>query len=420
MIQTSREAKQNEAECREIERRVHERREIERCVVGAMLFFAEAAEFAAGELDGTEFMCRDLRVQFDAVSEMVMAGIPCDPLTLAEQLAKRGKLEAAFGAVGIANTFEAVPNAAHVRYYVQQLQALHQRDELRRLSDRLKHQAEDSTFEPSETIDSVLNELEALRAGNVRQTELITSEEALQAMEQRAEDPAGIVATGLSELDRQLRGGMRAGQLIVCGGRPGTGKSALMSQVVLNAARGHRPGLIASLEMTAGEIAERGLKTIGRQQFAELPVWFSEAAEFSKLVALIRLAKRRHSIRLAVVDYLQLMESPIGRNELRERQVATMSRGLKRLAMELQIPILLGSQLNRESEKRGRPSLADLRESGAIEQDADIVILISGDVETDERELIIAKHRGGACGIVRTTFDRPRFSFNCEPWTGNL
>ena len=137
-------------------------------------------------------------------------------------------------------------------------------------------------------------------------------------------------------------------------------------------------------------------------------------------MAQIRLAKRRHSIELAAVDYLQLIESPKERNELRERQVATMSRGLKRLSMELQIPILLGSQLNRESEKRGRPSLADLRESGAIEQDADIVILIAGDVETDERELIIAKHRGGACGIVRAAFDRPKFWFSSEPWTGKL
>jgi len=112
--------------------------------------------------------------------------------------------------------------------------------------------------------------------------------------------------------------------------------------------------------MMAGEIAERGLKTIQRQRFAELPVWFSECGEFSKLAGMIRLATRRHSIQLACVDDLQLIESPIGRNELRERQVATMSRSLKRLAMELQIPILLGSQLNRESEKRSRPSLADL------------------------------------------------------------
>ena len=398
------------------------RRSIEAAIVGSMVLFdgQDAAEFAAGELSGVEFSCTDLQTQFRAVCDMVAAGIPCDAITLSEQLAKRGRLEAAGGAGGVAEVLEAVPHSAHVRFYIQQLQAIHQRDCLRLLCDRLRHRAEDPTQCPNETIAGVLNELEALRAGNVRKSDLITATDALQAMEQRADDPAGIVATGLSELDRQLRGGMRGGQLIVIGGRPGLGKSALMAQMILNAARHHRAGLVCSLEMTAGEIAERGLKTFSRQRFAELPVWFTEAGEFSKLAALIRLAKRRHSIELAAVDYLQLMESPIGRNELRERQVATMSRGLKRLAMELQIPILLGSQLNRESEKRGRPSLADLRESGAIEQDADIVILISGDVETDERELIIAKHRGGACGIVRATFDRPKFWFDCEQWTGAL
>ena len=395
-----------------------DRRSIEAAIVGSMVLFdgQAAAEFAAGELTGAEFSFPDLQTQFRVVCEMTAAGVPCDVITLSNELAKRGQLNAA----AVAEVLEAVPHAAHVRFYVEQLLAIHQRDELRRLSDRLRLRADDPTVEPSETIAGILGELEAIRAGNVRQNELITAGDALQAMEQRAEDPAAVVATGLSELDRQLRGGLRPGQLIVIGGRPGLGKSALMAQIILNAARSHRAGLICSLEMTAGEIAERGLKTIGRQRFAELPVWFSEASEFSKLVALIRLARRRHSIQLAAVDYLQLMESPIGRNELRERQVATMSRGLKRLAMELQIPILLGSQLNRESEKRGRPSLADLRESGAIEQDADIVILLAGDVETDERELIVAKHRGGACGIVKATFDRPKFSFSCEPWLGKF
>lgn len=398
------------------------RRNIEAAVIGSMVLFdgQDAAEFAAGELSGIEFSCTDLRIQFVTIRDMVAAGVPCDAITLSEQLAKRGRLEAAGGASVIAEILEAVPHAAHCRFYVEQLQAHHQRDSLRLLSDRLRHRAEDPTQCPSETIAAVLSELEAIRAGSVRQSDLISAAEALEAFDKRNDDPAMVVPTGLSELDRQLNCGLRGGQLIVIGGRPGLGKSALMSQTVLNSARSHRPGLIATLEMQSGEHAGRALKTINRQRFAELPVWFSECTDFSKLVARIRLAKRRHSIQLAAVDYLQLIESPREKNTLREQQVAAMSRGLKLLAMELQIPILLGSQLNRESEKRGRPSLADLRESGAIEQDADIVILISGDVETDERELIIAKHRGGACGIVKATFDRPKFWFACEPWTGDL
>jgi len=401
-----------------------DRRNIESAVLGSMVLMdsSEAAEFAAGELDGREFMLPGHRAIFRAVCSMTQRGIPVDAITLADELIRVGDFEQAGGLTGLTEIVEAVPNAAHVRYYVCQLQAIHQRDGLLLMSERMKRLAEDPTCDPSQTINAILSDLETIRAGNVRQSELITAGEALEAFDRRNNDPAAVIPTGISELDRQLFGGLRGGQLVVIGGRPGLGKSALMSQIVFNASKNYRPGLIVSLEMESGEIAGRGLKTIQRQRFAELPVLFSECGEFSKLVSLIRLAKRRHGIQLAAVDYLQLIDSPIGKNELRSSQIGAMSKALKRLAMELQIPILLGSQLNRESEKRGRPSLADLRESGAIEQDADIVVLLSGDAETDERELIVAKHRGGPCGIVRTTFDRPKFWFNdsVEPWTGSL
>jgi replicative DNA helicase len=396
------------------------RRSIEAAVLGSMTMMPAAADYVAAELSGAEFSCADLRIQFRAVCNMTAAGVPCDPVTLRDQLASAGELAAAGGETVIREVLEAVPHAAHCRYYVQQLQELHQRDSLQRIGERLGHMADDPTTDPSETIDAILNELEVVRAGNVNASELKTAAEAVFEADKRSNDPRKIIQTGLPDLDRLLNGGLRGGQLVVWGGRPGLGKTAAMCQVIFNAGWNRLPGLIASLEMTSGEIAERGLKQMDRQQFAELPVHFSECSEFSKLVAMIRLAKRRHGIQLAAVDYLQLIESPINRGELRERQIANMSRGLKRLAMELQIPILLGSQLNRESEKRGRPSLADLRESGAIEQDADIVILIAGDAESDERELIVAKHRGGPCGMVRATFDRPNFRFSCEPWTGSL
>ncbi|MFN8707634.1 MAG: replicative DNA helicase, partial [Planctomyces sp.] len=337
-----------------------DRRLVELSVVGSMMLSEEAAEFAAGELNPMTFSFSDVRIQFQAVSEMLAAGMPCDPLTLAGFLARRGELAAAGGDDGIRESLTAVPHCAHIRYYVQQLSEQHRRDRLRLLSERLKSSAEDPACEPSETIDAVLSELESIRAGNIDQRELKTAADAVQEADHRNEDPGAVVATGLADLDRQLRGGLRPGQLIVCGGRPGTGKSTLMHQVILNAGRSGRPGLIASLEMSAGEIAERGLRSFSRDSFGKLPVHFAECSDFSKLTSLIRLARRRHSIEIVWIDYLQLLESPVGRNELRERQVASMSRGLKRLAMEIQVPILLGSQLNRDSEKRGRPSLADL------------------------------------------------------------
>jgi replicative DNA helicase len=398
-----------------------DRRQIELSVVGAMMLNVEAAEYAAGELKPQVFNFIDMRTQFRAMVDMMATGIPFDPVTFADFLAQRGELVAAGGDAGIRESLSAVPYSDHVRYYVRQLLNRHQRDCLRLFTERMKRSAEDPTCELSETIDAGLNELESIRAGHVDRRELKTAADALREADYRHDDQSRIVSTGISELDQQLRGGLRPGQLIVWGGRPGTGKSAVIDQIVLNAGRSGRPGLIFSLEMTPGEIAERGLKTIGRESFSKLPVLFAECLEFSKLQALIRFAKRRYAIELVAVDYLQLINSQTVRTEPRERQVATMSRELKLLAMEQQISILLGSQLNRESEKRGRPSVADLRESGAIEQDADIVILIAGDVESDERELIVAKQRGGPCGIVRTVFDRPKFLFrDAEPYTGNL
>lgn len=398
-----------------------DRRSVELSIVGSMALSPMAAEWAASELQAAQFAYSDCGVMFATICAMTAAGTAIDPLTLAGELTSRGLLEQAGGAHGIWEVLNAVPHAEHVAFYGGRLIEFHNRDQLKALGERLRLASEDSTADPSSTIDAILGELEAIRAGNLRQADLITAAEAVEAFEQRSRDLASVIPTGLAGLDRLLGGGLRSGQLVVCGGRPGLGKSALMGQFILHAGRHRRQGLIASLEMTAAEIAGRGLRTIDRERFAQLPVWFAEESDFAKLTGRIRLAKRRHGIQLVAVDYLQLMESPRGRNDLREQQVARMSRGLKRLAMELQIPILLGSQLNRDSEKRGRPSLADLRESGAIEQDADIVILINGDAEEDERELIVAKHRGGPCGMVRTEFDRPHFVFRDPPeWQPSL
>lgn len=396
------------------------RQDIEQAIIGAMVLSSEAIALVVGELKETDFRSSELRAMFRAIIAMAERQTPIDAITLGEKLIRQGAFETAGGASGIAAILEAVPHAAHCRFYVDQLRELNQRDRLKALSERMRIRAEDPSIDPCETIDAIQSELQAMIGGDSATSNIITAAEALAAYDARVNDTRTVLPTGLDELDRLLNGGFRGGQLIVTGGRPGLGKSALMEQVVLHTANHFRPALMVSLEMTSGELAERALKTIPRQRFGELPMFFSECTSFAKLQSVLRLAKRRLQIELAAVDYLQLIESPTSKNDLRERQVAAMSRNLKQLAMELQIPILLGSQLNREAEKRDRPILADLRESGAIEQDADIVILIGGDDRTDERELIVAKHRGGKCDIVKAEFDRPRFTFSTEPWTGKL
>ena len=396
-----------------------DRRQVELSVCGSMALESEAADWACSELRDDMFGEPDCRIVFRALCRMRERGVPADPVTLADELARSGELAAAGGADGVAEILLTVPHASHVRFYGEQLQESHRRTRLRAVCERGQRSAADPTIESAELIAAILSELEGIR-GDVSHSELIDATGALERMHQRAE-PGGVVATGLPSLDRILRGGLRPGQICVIAGRPGTGKSALMAQVILGAAGRGVPAMFATLEMTSAELAERAVRSMRPDRFAGLPVWFSEAADFLKLTGLIRLAKRQHGVQLAAVDYLQLAEVPHGKNDLRERQVATMSRGLKRLAIDLKVPILLGSQLNRESEKRGRPSLADLRESGAIEQDADIVVLLSRSEDAGETELIVAKHRGGPRGIARCGFDGPTFQFRdwCEPFVAS-
>lgn len=127
------------------------------------------------------------------------SGVPFDPMTLGSELAKRGKLEAAGGVAVIAEVCETVPHSAHIRFYIKQLQTLHQRDALRLVSEQLKRRAEDPTSEPSETTDTILNNLEAIRAGNFRKSELISAADALESFDRQANDPACIIQTGLPE-----------------------------------------------------------------------------------------------------------------------------------------------------------------------------------------------------------------------------
>lgn len=399
------------------------RRNIEAAIVGCMAFSAEAADLAVAELDGSEFSHVDLRVMFRAVRRMSQHGTAIDCLTLADDLVSAGEYETSGGSVTLGEVLDAVPHAAHVRYYCQQLVELHQRDSLRTAAELAVLKVTDLTCDTDEIAAKLLSDVEAIRAGAAKTSEFITTSQALHEYDQRQSNPEAVIPTGIRDLDRTLNEGFRAGQLVVVGGRPGTGKSSLMAQMIMRAAKHNRPGLFISLEMTGAEHAERALRSMSRQQFCGIPIEFSEAYDFQKLVSHIRLAKRRRNIEIAAVDYLQLIVGTQNKNETRERHIAAMSGALKRLAMELRIPILLGSQLNRESEKRGRPSLADLRESGAIEQDADIVILIAGSTDDHQRELIVAKHRGGPCGLIHVEFDAPRFLFTdptSDDWSPNL
>jgi len=385
------------------------RRDWELCCAGAATLDESTAAFVFAELEGTEFADPLIRKLFKALRELHSQGLPCaDPNFLCDRMIADG-VPVDDAAIITAECLEQPHHWQLAPFYAAKLKALHRRDRARTALERGQQKLKDPTAETDEVLSSIVRNLENIQAGSV-ETGLIDARTALAEWDSRSTVPA--IPLGLASLDRQLRGGVRPGQLIVIGGRPGTGKSAMLLQVVASAAAAGTPAVFGSLEMSAGELAGRGVKSIPRERFASLSLWFSEATSLQKLIEQIRLAVRRDRVRIAGVDYLQLCEEPRERGTSRAEQVAGMSRSLKLLARELQIPILLGSQLNRESLKKDRPGLADLRESGGIEQDADIVILLHSPADSEDvREALVAKHRGGPCGLVRLSFEGERFEF---------
>jgi replicative DNA helicase len=260
---------------------------------------------------------------------------------------------------------------------------------------------------------------------------------------QRPIPASTTIRTGLCELDRRLGGGLQSGRLYVAAGRPGMGKSALVFQAMVSAARdGHRalgftlemkaPQLQARLLAHESGIDSRSLRTAaGDERAGELSVASSRLSQLPYAIVddarvtvqQLRLTARRErakrGLKLVVVDYLQLMASE-GRHDTREQEVASISRELKKLANELDIAVLAACQLNRNLEQRAdkRPMLSDLRESGAIEQDADVVMLLYRDDYYDENskerglcDIGIAKWRDGDTGVVRTLFERETSTF---------
>ena len=188
-----------------------------------------------------------------------------------------------------------------------------------------------------------------------------------------------------------------------------------MTQIGVGAAQFGAGVLIVSLEMMTEELIDRLSRSIPFETLSTLPLYFIDStSDLGTIQSLVRVACRRYRIGVIVIDYLQLMEAKGGRNESREREIATISRRLKRMALDLQKPVIVGSQLNRESTKKGKPTLADLRESGSIEQDADIVLLLSASDDGPETLLQVAKQRGGRTGEITLKLDGPKFRFEQE------
>ena len=432
-----------------IERLPPQNLEAEQAVLGSMLLEEEAIVQAAELLEEQVFYKDSHRKIFSTLLALYKANAPVDLVTVTDELKKRGLLDEIGGASYLATLTSVVPTAANAEYYCR---IVKQRAILRDLIRATTHIASECYEEALEP-DHLLDKAEAmifdiaskkLKRDAVAMKDIIkNSIEMIDLLYQRKGMITGL-PTGFLELDQQLAG-LQPSELIVVAGRPAMGKSSFALCVAEHVALAQKAGVaIFSLEMSKESLVQRMLCSHARinahhvrtgmlstsdwpnltkaaGKLSEAPIYIDDSPTLSilELRAKGRRLKSRHNISLAIVDYLQLMDES-SRSENRQQEISIISRSLKALAREINIPIIAVSQLSRAPERREsfRPRLSDLRESGAIEQDADVVLMLFREdyyKETEENkgiaEVIIAKQRNGPTGSVKLAFinDYTRF-----------
>ena len=416
----------------------------ERSLLGAMLLSPSAIGDAMQRLEAADFYQPSHSHVFDAIAGLYAAGSPVDSVLVADQLTRNGLLDAIGGAgtlIELQGSAAAVSNAVHYAKVVEE-NAL-----LRRLIATASEISE-LGFQPADDVASTMDTAESLiyRVAQRRVTDTLVPlrdllGDTLDRFEQMYEQAGAVTGTptGFTDLDTKLYG-LQPGALIVLGARPAMGKTALALAIARNAAMASgKSAVYFSLEMSHLELTQRLVsmdarvdsshlrngkvsdadwnritRSLGRLGDAEL--WIDDNANLT--VMELRAKARRlkselgGSLGLIVVDYLQLMSGP-GRAENRQTEIAEISRGLKVLAREIDTPVLALSQLSRSLEQRAdkRPMLSDLRESGSIEQDADVVLFLYRDEvynpdtpDAGLAEVNISKHRAGPTGTCRLVF----------------
>jgi replicative DNA helicase len=414
--------------------------ESEESVLGSILMSTDAANEVMDKLEPEDFYFPAHQAMFRAIRTLFNGNQAIDAITVAEELRKTGELERVGGVPAITRLLDVVPSAANVEYYSGVVEETSQRRALIRAGSSIT----DLAMRLDDEIHSVLDRAEQTvlavagrKVGDSMQPIgpiFFATLEELEALESRGSEVTGL-STGFRDLDRKLTG-LHPANLVIIAARPAMGKSALTSNIAANVALGGKPVAIFSLEMAKEEVAQRMLCSearidsmklrtgqIGEASWPKLtdaagklynaPVFVDDSpvVTVTDIRAKCRRLKRVHGLELVVVDYLQLMQGTMREN--RQQEIAEISRSLKNLARELDLPIIAVSQLNRNLEQREdkRPRLGDLRESGSLEQDADVVMFIYRDEYYNEMsekrgvaEVVIAKHRAGSTGTVEMTF----------------
>jgi len=422
--------------------------EAEQSVLGGLLLDNEAADKVGDVLADADFYSEAHRLIYQHILRLVADGKPADVVTVSESLASSQKLDYVGGLAYLGLLVGNVPTAANIRHYAQ---IVRDRSILRQLAATAGDIA-DAAYNPlGRSAKEVLDQAEAkvlhiAEQGSRGAQQVVTIGALLADVVDRIEvlynrdDPSDVtgVPTGFSDLDR-MTSGMQPGDLVVVAGRPSMGKTSLALNIGEHVAlAAGLPVVVFSMEMGASQLALRLIGSVGRLDQHKLRTGRLAAEDWEKLTGALgrlneapilidetpalnaievrsrarRLMKTYGKLGLVIVDYLQLMQaSTTGEN--RATEISEISRSMKSLAKELKVPVMALSQLNRSLEQRPnkRPVMSDLRESGAIEQDADVILFIYRDEvynpETQDKgvaEIIIGKQRNGPIGTVRLTF----------------
>jgi replicative DNA helicase len=419
--------------------------EAEQAVLGGLLLDNSTWDSIADRLTAEDFYRRDHQQIFSAIAELSARSEPADAVTLAEYLAAKGLADETGGLAYLAGLARETPTAANIRAYADIVRERSLLRHLIRVSGEIAGSAYESEGRSAKDLvdDAERRVFEIAEAGRRTGSGFVPLRDILGATIDRLdmlhENQGQLtgVATGYTDLDR-MTAGLQPGDLIIVAGRPSMGKTTLALNIAENAAiSGNVPVAVFSMEMSREQLSMRMISSLGRVDQSHLrtgmfgdedwaringaiaqmkvaPVYIDDSGALTptEVRARARRLSRERGLGLIVVDYLQLMQVA-GTKENRATEISEISRSLKALAKELKVPVIALSQLNRGVEQRTdkKPVMSDLRESGAIEQDADVIMLIYREEvyepETARKgiaDIIIAKQRNGPTGEVHLTF----------------
>lgn len=425
--------------------------DLEKVVLGALMIDGKGVDEVIDLLTPDVFYQKAHQFIFDAIDKLFKSGSPVDLLTVSAQLRKDEKIEAAGGDHYLVQLSQLVSSTAHIEFHARIIQQKFIQRSLIKLSTEIIADSYEESTDVFDLLDKAESKLYEVTQGNIRKS-TETAMDLVKQAKQRIEDIAnrdGLsgIPTGFTDLDR-LTSGWQPSDLIIIAARPGMGKTAFTLSMARNVAVGSNiPVAFFSLEMSSVQLitrlisSETGLSSeklrtgklepheweqlnVKVKDLERAPIFIDDTPSLSifDLRAKCRRLASQHGIKLIMIDYLQLMTAQTGnKGGNREQEISTISRNLKALAKELSVPVIALSQLSRAVETRGgskRPLLSDLRESGAIEQDADIVSFIyrpeyynleewdddDQSPTANQAEFIVAKHRNGATDAIRLKF----------------